>query len=246
MRLKDKGIIVTGGASGIGEATVKHIIAEGGRAVIADLNRERGESLVDELGKDKALFVETNVFATDQVERLFNKATSFCGVDGVFNNAGIGAITPAVDCGDEDWQRIIDINLTGVFKVAREALRRMRNQGHGAIVNCASILGHLGQSQTVAYSASKGAVVNLTRTLAIEYAADGIRVNSISPGYIDTPILEALDEESLEMLKNLHAFKRLGRPEEIAAPVVFLLSDEASFITGTDLLVDGGFTAGKS
>ncbi len=246
MRLQDKGIIVTGGASGIGEATVRRIVAEGGRAVIADLDRDGAEALVKELGEDKVRYVETDVFATDQVKRLFTEAESFCGVDGVFNNAGIGAITPSDECSDEDWQKVIDINLTGVFKVAREALRVMLPKGAGSIVNCASILGHLGQSQTPAYSAAKGGVLNITRTLALETALNGIRVNSISPGYIDTPILAALDDESLEMLKNLHAVKRLGQPEEIAAPVVFLLSDEASFITGTDLLVDGGFTAGKS
>lgn len=246
MRLDGKGVIVTGGASGIGEATVRRIIAEGGRAVIADLDREGGEALVKELGEDKARYVETDVFNTEQVDRLFDEAEAFCGVNGVFNNAGIGAITPSSECSDEDWQKVIDINLTGVFKIARKALQVMLPKGAGSIVNCASILGHIGQSQTPAYSAAKGGVLNITRTLALETALDGIRVNSISPGYIDTPILEALDEESLEGLKNLHAVKRLGKPEEIAAPVVFLLSDEASFITGADLLVDGGFTAGKS
>ena len=246
MRLEDKGIIVTGGASGIGEATVRRIIEEGGRAVIADRDRERGESLARELGDDRARFVETDVTDTQSVEALFESAGNFCGVDGVFNNAGIGAVTPSAECSDEDWQKVIDINLGGVFKVSRQALRVMQKQGHGSIVNCASILGHLGQSQTPAYSAAKGGVLNFTRTLALETALDGVRVNSISPGYIQTPILEVLDDAAIEGLKQLHAMKRLGRPEEIAAATVFLLSDEASFITGADLLVDGGFTAGKS
>jgi len=105
MRLKDKGIIVTGGASGIGAATVRRIVAEGGRAVIADLDREGGEALVNELGEDKARYVETDVFNTEQVDRLFDEAEAFCGVDGVFNNAGIGAITPSSECSDEDWQK---------------------------------------------------------------------------------------------------------------------------------------------
>ncbi|MEX0387171.1 SDR family NAD(P)-dependent oxidoreductase [Spiribacter onubensis] len=245
-RLEGKGIIVTGGASGIGEATVRRIIEEGGRVVIADLDREQGEALAKELGEEQAKFVETDVADTPSVESLFRTTADFCGVDGVFNNAGIGAITPSADCSDDDWQKVIDINLTGVFKVARQALQIMQKQGHGSIVNCASILGHLGQSQTPAYSAAKGGVLNFTRTLAVETALDGVRVNSISPGYIQTPMLDVLDEESLEGLKQLHAMKRLGRPEEIAAATVFLLSDEASFITGADLLVDGGFTAGKS
>ncbi len=246
MRVKGKGIIVTGGASGIGEATVRRIIQEGGRAVIADLNAEQGHALVDELGENHVRYIETNVVDSGQVDALFAAAEGFCGVDGVFNNAGIGAISPSTECSDEDWQRIIDINLTGVFKIARAALRVMQPKGSGAIVNCASILGHLGQSQTAAYSASKGGVVNLTRTLAIEYAADGVRVNSVSPGYVQTPILDVLDEDALEGLRQLHPIGRIGRPEEIASAAVFLLSDEASFITGADLLVDGGFTAGKS
>jgi NAD(P)-dependent dehydrogenase (short-subunit alcohol dehydrogenase family) len=153
---------------------------------------------------------------------LFQSTAEFCGVDGVFNNAGIGAITPSAETTDEDWQQVIDINLTGVFKVARMSLQYMLDNGAGSLVNCASILGHFGQSQTPAYSAAKGGVLNLTRTLAIETATNGIRVNSISPGYVDTPILSA------------------------ANATAFLLSDEASFITGADLLVDGGFTAGKS
>ena len=245
-RLEGKGVVVTGGASGIGEATVRRIIEEGGRAVIADLDRARGEALVAELGAEAVQFAATDVADSRSVEALFRTAADFCGVDGVFNNAGIGAITPSADCSDEDWQKVIDINLTGVFKVARQALRLMQPQRRGSIVNCASILGHLGQSQTPAYSAAKGGVLNFTRTLAVETALEGIRVNSISPGYIRTPILDVLDEASLEGLKQLHAMKRLGRPEEVAAATVFLLSDEASFITGTDLLVDGGFTAGKS
>ncbi|MDR9406291.1 MAG: glucose 1-dehydrogenase [Spiribacter sp.] len=246
MRLKGKGIIVTGGASGIGEASVRKIIAEGGKVVIADLDADRGNALVSELGDDHVRYIHCNVVDSHDVEALFQSTAEFCGVDGVFNNAGIGAITPSAETTDEDWQQVIDINLTGVFKVARMSLQYMLDNGAGSLVNCASILGHFGQSQTPAYSAAKGGVLNLTRTLAIETATNGIRVNSISPGYVDTPILSALDEESKNALIALHPMARLGRPEEIANATAFLLSDEASFITGADLLVDGGFTAGKS
>ncbi|MCH8505928.1 MAG: SDR family oxidoreductase, partial [Ectothiorhodospiraceae bacterium] len=166
-------------------------------------------------------------------------------VDGVFNNAGIGHQAPATDYTDEDWLRVIEINLNGVFRVARAAMRAMASSG-GSIVNCASILGHVGQSQTAAYTAAKGGVLNLTKTLALEGAAAGIRVNSLSPGYIATPLLENLDPQLLEFLTSLHPVGRLGSSQEIANAALFLLSDEASFITGTDLLVDGGFTAGKS
>lgn len=139
---------------------------------------------------------------------------------------------------------MIDINLTGVFLAAREAMRRMARGG--VIINCGSILGHVGQSQTAAYCAAKSGVLNLTRTLALEGAVAGIRVNSVSPGYIATPLLDELDEETLAFLTSLHPIGRLGRAEEVANAVLFLASDEASFITGADLLVDGGFTTGKS
>lgn len=246
MRFNGKGFIVTGGSSGIGEATVRRLLSEGGKVVIADIDQSKGQKIQEELGSSQVRFCHTNVTDTESVDELMDFAKEFCGIDGLFNNAGIGAVCNAVDYTDDEWQKVIDINLTGVFKVARAALRVMTKQGHGSIVNCASILGHFGQSQTSAYSATKGAVLNLTRTLALEHAADGIRVNSLSPGYVKTPILEALDKETLEFLTGLHPIGRLGRPEEIANAAVFLLSDEASFITGADLLADGGFTAGKS
>ena len=246
MRFDKKGVVVTGGASGIGEATVKRLVKDGAKVVIADIDETKGRQLEQEMGKESVRFCYTDVTDTGSVDELFAVTDEFCGVDGVFNNAGIGAICSAVDYDDTDWQQVIDINLTGVFKIARAALKRMQKQRSGSIVNCASILGHVGQSQTAAYSATKGAVLNLTRTLAIEHAGDGIRVNSISPGYVRTPILEALDKETVDFLQSLHPIGRLGEPHEIANAATFLLSDEASFITGADLLADGGFTAGKS
>ncbi|MRH78426.1 glucose 1-dehydrogenase [Spiribacter sp. C176] len=246
MRFDEKGVVVTGGASGIGEATVRRLVRDGAKVVIADIDDTKGRLLEQEIGKEFVRFCSTDVTDTGSVDELFNLTEQFCGVDGVFNNAGIGAVCSAIDYKDDDWQRVVDINLTGVFKIARAALARMKQQGSGSIVNCASILGHFGQSQTAAYSATKGAVLNLTRTLAIEHAGDGIRVNSVSPGYVRTPILEALDKETLDFLQTLHPIGRLGEPHEIANAATFLLSDEASFITGADLLADGGFTAGKS
>lgn len=245
MRLENKGVVITGGASGIGAASARLAVSQGARVVIADMNEDLGTALAGELGADHCRFVHTDVTRTEAVQSLFREAAAFCGVDGVFNNAGIGHQAMAVEYTDEDWLRVIDINLNGVFRVAREAMQSMGQRG-GSIVNCASILGHMGQTQTAAYSAAKGGIINLTRTLALEGAPQGIRVNSLSPGYIATPLLEELDKEVLDFLTSLHPVGRLGHAEEVANAALFLLSDEASFITGTDLLVDGGFTAGKS
>ncbi|WP_163558624.1 SDR family NAD(P)-dependent oxidoreductase [Halomonas sp. NO4] len=250
MRMEGKVVIVTGGASGIGLASVERCLAEGARVVIADIEASDGAERAAELDvryPGRCRFEACDVTDTAQVDRLFEETlAAFGSVDAVFNNAGIGGIAPSDELSDEEYLKVIDINLNGVFRVARAALRVMYRQGQGSIVNCASILGVFGQSQTAAYTAAKGGVVNLTRTLAIEAAPKGVRVNAIGPGYIDTPLLAALDDELLQGLIDLHPLARLGRPEEVANAFLFLASDEASFVTGTHLMVDGGFTAGKS
>ncbi len=250
MRLQDKNILITGAASGIGLASVERCLAEGANVMMSDLPDSKGQSLAAELDAKYAgrcLFAAADVVNTAEVDALLQAMQTELGsVDGVFNNAGVGALSPSTTMSDEDFQRIIDINLTGVFRVARAALRRMEKQGSGSIVNCASILGVFGQSQTAAYTAAKGGVVNMTRALALEYAAQGIRVNAIGPGYIDTPLLDALDDEMKQFLVSMHPLGRLGRAEEVANAFLFLVSDEASFVTGAHLMVDGGFTAGKS
>lgn len=250
MRVKNKNIIVTGGASGIGLASVEALLNEGANVVIADMGNSDGKAQAKRLHEKHqghCRFIATDVTDSEQVDELFEQTLDLWGsVDSVFNNAGVGGQAPADEYTDEDFLHIIDVNLNGVFRVARAALRIMYRQGSGNIVNCTSILGMFGQSQTAAYTAAKGGVVNLTRTLGIEAAPYGVRVNAIGPGYIETPMLHEVDPETLKALISLHPMQRLGRPEEIAAAVVFLASEEASFITGTTLMVDGGFTAGKS
>jgi NAD(P)-dependent dehydrogenase (short-subunit alcohol dehydrogenase family) len=249
MRLKDKNMIVTGGASGIGLATVRRCLQEGANVVLSDLAGSDGARLARELDghTGRCLFIACDVTSSEQVDSLFAGTVAQLGsVDVVFSNAGIGGIGAAQDLADADWLRVIDINLNGVFRVARAALTQMYKQGSGSLINCASILGTLGQTGTVAYSAAKGGVVNMTRTLALEAAPCGVRVNSIGPGYIDTPLLKDLPPELRQALINLHPIGRLGRDDEVANAVLFLASDEASFVTGAYLLVDGGFAAGKS
>lgn len=247
MRLQDSVAVITGGASGIGAATARTLVREGARVVLADLDTEAGEALVGELGADRARFVRTDVTDENQVAALFDSAEQWAGIaDVVFNNAGIGHMGASHELPTEQWQQVVDINLTGVFLVAREAVRRQYEAGvAGSLINCASILGHMGQSQTAAYTAAKGGVVNLSRTLGMEYGPHDIRVNAVCPGYIETPLLAGLDAETRRVLTERHAMGRMGRPEEVANAVLFLASAEASFVTGSSLMVDGGYTAGK-
>jgi NAD(P)-dependent dehydrogenase (short-subunit alcohol dehydrogenase family) len=167
------------------------------------------------------------------------------GLDLAVNNAGIGGeAAPVGEYGVDSWEKVIDINLNGVFYCMRYQIPQMLARGGGSIVNMASILGGVGTANSSAYVAAKHGVVGLTKSAAIEYATQGIRVNSIGPGFIRTPLLDQnLDAEAMEAIAGLHAMKRLGKPEEVAALATFLLSDDASFITGSYHLVDGGYTS---
>jgi NAD(P)-dependent dehydrogenase (short-subunit alcohol dehydrogenase family) len=246
MKFKDRVAIVTGGASGIGEFTVREMVKEGARVIIADLNDAEGIALAQELNQEKQNVIYSHVDVTNElaVEHMVNLAVSeFGSLDILFNNAGVGTAYPTTDLPLEDWRKVLSINLDGVFLASKHAIRMMKKSGGGSIVNNASILGHVGQKHSAAYSASKGAVINLTKALAIEFAMENIRVNAVCPGYIDTPFISHFDEKKKDQLVSLHPLGRLGKPEEIAKAVIFLSSDDASFITGTSLLVDGGYTA---
>ena len=242
--MSDKKVaVITGGAQGIGRSIAGRLAADGCRVIIVDVDEESAARTAGEFGGDSyTADVSSDASVEEAVDKIIEKEGK---IDILINNAGITRDGLAVRMSEEDFSRVISINLNGVFRVARASMRHMAAKG-GSIVNCASILGHVGQTQTAAYTAAKGGVLNLTRTLALEGAAQGIRVNSLSPGYIATPLLDQLEKEVLDFLTSLHPVGRLGRPEEVANGALFLLSDEASFVTGTDLLVDGGFTAGKS
>jgi NAD(P)-dependent dehydrogenase (short-subunit alcohol dehydrogenase family) len=243
LRLQDKVAIVTGGASGIGEYTVREMLKQGAKVVIADFDDAGGQKLADELGEGVS-FIHVDVSNEEQVEAMVKHSVDTFGkVDILFSNAGIGSTGSTHELTLEDWDKTISVNLSGVFLCAKYALIEMVKQGRGSIVNCASILGHVGQAATASYSAAKGGVVNMTRALALEYASQGIRVNAVCPGYINTPLLDQLDDATRKHLVSLHPLGRLGESHEVANAVVFLASDEASFVTGANLLVDGGYTA---
>nr|WP_232144593.1 SDR family NAD(P)-dependent oxidoreductase [Luteimonas sp. Y-2-2-4F] len=245
MRFQDKSVIVTGGASGIGEAASRLFAAEGARVVVADFS-DAGQALADQLGaaEGRALFVKVDVADSAQVQALMDRTVEAFGrIDVLFANAGIAHDAPVDQLDEADWQRTLDINLTGVYLCGKYAAQRMLAQGGGAIVNCGSIHSHVGKSAVTAYAAAKGGVKLLTQSMAIDLAPRGVRVNAVCPGYIETPLLAAIPPEAKEQLKALHPMGRLGRADEVAKTVLFLASDDASFVTGASLLVDGGYTA---
>ncbi len=251
-RLDAKVALVTGGASGIGRATALTFAREGAKLIIADLNEEGGQQTVHMITEQggEATFVQTDVTQTTAVEALISKAVETYGrLDCAHNNAGIGS-RPRVllhELSEESWDRVLDINLKGVWLCMKYEIRQMLTQGGGTIVNTASIMGLVGSwSRSGAYNASKHGVVGLTKTAALEYATSGIRVNCVCPGYIRTPLLEGLLTSQPAMEAQIvarHPIGRMGQPEEIAEAVVWLCSDAASFVTGHTMTVDGGYVA---
>jgi NAD(P)-dependent dehydrogenase (short-subunit alcohol dehydrogenase family) len=255
VRLQDKVALITGSGSGIGKATALLFGREGAKVMSADLMAETARAtaseIVDAGGQADSLQADVSVAA--DVERMVNTTVERFGrLDILINNAGIEVIMPIVQVPEAMWDRLIDVNLKGVFLGCKYAIPQMIKQGGGAIVNTASIAGLRGFATFGTYSASKGGVVLLTKTLAVEYAQMNIRINCVCPGIIRTPMLERglaaapEPEEALERIKQGHPMGRLGEPEEVAKGMLFLASDEASFITGVPLPIDGGIYAGPA
>ena len=250
--LDGKVAVITGGASGIGEASVRLFVEEGARVVIADMQRERGESLAAELG-DAARFVQVEVRQEDQVKGAIDTATNEWGrLDCIFNNAGFGGVLgPIEDIPVEEFDMSFDVLVKGVFLGMKHAIPVMRKQGAGSIINTGSIAAITAGRGPMVYAACKAAVVHLSKVTAMSVADDSIRVNAICPGYIATPLStntvgrpDSLIEGRIEGMEHRQPIPRVGRPDDIAEMALYLASDRSSFITGQALVVDGGATTG--
>ncbi len=249
-KLQDKVAVITGAASGIGRATALLFAREGARVVVADWDKSGGSRIAEEIVEagGEAVFVRTDVSQADDVRSLINAAVEAYGrLDVLFNNAGVeGELVPTADCSLENWDRVISINLKGVFLGMKYAIPHMVSNGGGTIINNASVAGVVGFAGLPAYCASKGGVIQLTKAAALEYAKAGLRVNAICPGVIATPMVERVLGDSEEMKKTFEALEPVGRfgtAEEVARLALFLAAEDSSFCTGAPFIVDGGFVA---
>lgn len=251
MELQNKVLIVTGGASGLGKATALMMGKAGASVVVSDINTVQGEEVTQAICADggDAIFVKANTVNAAEVEALVNTTVDKFGkLDGAFNNAGVaGQLTPLHETSEDDFDRIMNVNVKGVWWCMKYELPHMIKQQNGVIVNMASAAGLIGARLNGAYSASKHAVVGLTRTGSQEYARYNIRINAVCPGFVETPMVTDLEDQRAGIVNSFARsipLGRLGRPEEVASAVVWLCSDGASFVNGAILSIDGGIVSG--
>ncbi len=251
-RVHGKVAVVTGAASGIGAETSRALAREGARVVLTDRSADAGAALADELaaGGAETLFIAHDVTSEgDWVAVAAAAKARFGRIDVLVNNAGVGGGLPLLESTLDNWRAVTAVNLDGVFLGMRHVCPVMIESGGGSVINISSILGKVGQGGAAAYCASKGGVALMTKATALELAPMGVRVNSVHPGYIETPMVSSAlhdmenGNEMRDTLINRHALGRMGVPKEIANGIVFLASDESSFMTGSELVIDGGYTA---
>ena len=250
-RIEGRTAVVTGGCSGIGLATVRRFVEEGARVVIGDIDDAAGEALVAELGgPDVVTYVHVDVTSKDEVDALFRTAKDTYGsVDIAFNNAGISPPEDdsILDTDLDAWRKVQEVNLTSVYLCCKAALPYMLEQKRGSIINTASFVAVMGAATSqISYSASKGGVLSMSRELGVQFARQGVRVNALCPGPVNTPLLKELFASDAERAARRLVHVPMGRfaePEEMANAVLFLASDESSFMTGSELVIDGGYLA---
>ncbi|MEM3549604.1 MAG: SDR family oxidoreductase [Candidatus Bathyarchaeia archaeon] len=251
-RLNGKVVVVTGGASGIGKACAVRCASEGAKVAVCDIQDTMGKEVAANINNEGFLakYYHVDVSKENEVEKIFRNIVSELGfIEGLVNAAGVADPKndnrPIHEGKLETWERILSVNLIGVLLCMKHAVPYMIKAGKGSIVNISSLTAIIALPG-VAYTASKGGVLAITRLCAVDYAKYNIRVNSIAPGFIDTPLLQSIWKEDIDQAEELERsipIKRLGKPEEVASVITFLLSDEASYITGTNIIIDGGFTS---
>ncbi|MGW1453696.1 SDR family NAD(P)-dependent oxidoreductase [Salegentibacter agarivorans] len=247
MELKGKVALITGAASGIGESTALLFAKEGARVFLTDIDNEKGEKLAKKINEDggEAVFFKADISKAQDSENSVTQAVKKFGkLDIAVNNAGVGGPQhPVGEYPVEGWDKVIAINLSGVFYGMRYQIPEMLKNGKGSIINVASILGSVGFANSAAYVAAKHGVVGLTKSAALEYSAKGIRVNSVGPAFINTPMLKDLDKDLLSQLVNAHPIGRLGEADEVAQLFLWLAGEKSSFATGAYYPIDGGYLA---
>jgi NAD(P)-dependent dehydrogenase (short-subunit alcohol dehydrogenase family) len=250
-KLENKSVFITGGLSGIGKACAIAAAKEGANVAVADLKSSTADKVMEEIKKEnpKAIFIECDVSVFAQVQTAIEKVVStFDTLDVALNNAGIGGeATKVGDMTEEAWLKVMGVNLNGVFNGMKHELAQMAKQKNGVIVNMSSILGKVGFATSSHYVAAKHGVIGLTQAAALEYAEEGIRINALCPGFIETPLLTkggiSDNSDVKQHIIDLHPMKRFGTSEEIAKGFIFLAGDDSSFVSGTTLEIDGGYLA---
>ncbi|MDM5196565.1 3-oxoacyl-ACP reductase FabG [Fictibacillus enclensis] len=242
MKLNGKVALITGGASGIGKVTAKKFLQEGAKVVISDFNAEAGNATLHELENlGPVTFIHSNVEETDQIKLMVQKTVDTYGsIDILINNAGITIDGLLTKMDNDSWEKVISVNLTGVFKCTKEVVPVMLEQGSGVILNASSVVGIHGNIGQTNYAATKAGVIGLTKSWAKEFGPKGIRVNAVAPGFIVTDMTAKVPQKILDIMETKTPLRKLGRPEDIAAAYLFLASQDASYINGTILSVDGG------